>query len=89
MGSVRRYARYPSWKVFSPAGKYVGATHLAADAGALCAAYGEGATIRWGHKKKQIVWTDGVDGYAGDSYDMVDEVCNAKLDNLRGTYLNG
>ena len=77
-GSVRRNARYPSWKVYSPVGRYVGATHIASDAAALVAAYGEGATIRWGHKL--ICYTDGVDGDAGDSYDTVDVICNAVLD---------
>lgn len=86
---VRRRSRYPGWKVYSPSGTYVGATYLAEDAGALVAAYGEGATIRWGHSKARLVWTDGVDGYAGDSYDVVGVLCNARLDVLMGVGNNG
>lgn len=77
---IRRQARYPSWKVFNPAGEYIAACHYAEDAAALVAAYGEGATIRWNRKNGPLVWTDGKDGSAGDSYDYCALVCNRSLD---------
>ena len=40
-------------------------------AAACVAFYGAGATIRDGHRKRDAVWTEGVDGDAGESYDAV------------------
>lgn len=78
---IKRQARYPSWKVFNPAGEYIAACHYAEDAAALVACYGKGASIRWGHTKGMIVWTDGIDGSAGESFDNVATLCNSRLDN--------
>lgn len=61
----------PYWKVFNPRGEYVAACKLPEDAAAIIAAYGPGATLRAGHAKKETVWTEGVDGVAGESYDAV------------------
>lgn len=44
----------------------------AEDAAALAAVLGDGTTIRTG---RRILWTEGADGYAGESYDHVAEVC--------------
>ncbi len=64
-------ASAPRWKVYTAENKYRGACVEVEGAAALVSLYGDGATIRDGHPRKQIVWTDGVDGSAGDSYDSV------------------
>ena len=64
-------ASTPRWKVFSPAKQYVACCHFAEDAAALAALYGEGATIRDGHRVKDTVFTEGEnDTWAGESYDV-------------------
>jgi len=64
-------AASPRLKVYTADGEYIGACRYASDAGALVSLYGEGATIRDGHGVKKVVWTEGTDGNAGDSYDAV------------------
>lgn len=61
----------PRWKVFGPNKKYTAACKEIEAAAALVAFYGEGATIRDGYNNRRIVWTEGVDGDAGESYDHV------------------
>ena len=64
-------ASAPRWKVYSADKKYVACCHHAEDAAALAALYGEGATIRDGHRVKDIMFTEGEnDTWAGESYDL-------------------
>ncbi len=72
-------ASAPRFKVFNPQGKYVAACKFAEDAAAVVAVYGKGASIRWLHAKKDLLWTDGVDGSAGDSLDACAELCHKRL----------
>ncbi len=60
----------PRFKVYIH-GKYVAACKHPEDAAAIVAAYSSGE-IRDGHKT--VVYTDGVDGNAGESYDSVAEI---------------
>ena len=69
----------PKFKVFNPSGKYVAACKFAEDAAAVVAVYGAGASIRFLHNKKDTLWTDGVDGSAGDSFDACAVLCNERL----------
>ena len=70
-------AASPYWKVYSPAKEYVASCKYPSDAAALVAAYGEGATIRIGHRVKDIVFTEGEDGvWASESYDRAAEIAN-------------
>ncbi len=64
-------AESPKYKLYSPAGAYVAAFKWAEDAAVLCSVYGDGATIRDGHLKRNVVFTQGAnaDGDAGESYD--------------------
>lgn len=64
-------ASSPRWKVFDASGKYQAACHEVEGAACLMGFYGDGSTIRRGHAKKDIVWTEGVDGNGGNSYDEV------------------
>jgi hypothetical protein len=58
----------PKWKVYRGT-EYVASCKYIEDAAAICAMSGDGATIRNGHTV--IVWREGIDGSAGDSYDAV------------------
>ena len=62
----------PRFKVYTAGGEYVAACKFPEDAAAICAAYGEGATIRDGHAR--VVFTNGAEADAGDSYDAVARV---------------
>lgn len=64
-------AASPQYKVFDRHGKYQAACHEIEAAACLVSFYGAGATIRTGHTKRHIVWTEGGDGEAGASYDVV------------------
>ena len=63
----------PPWKVYRANGDYLAATISPEYAAMLLSALGDdGATIRHGHTRKDIAWTEGEDGYAANSYDRVD-----------------
>jgi hypothetical protein len=64
----------PILKVYSPAGEYVGSAKEVIGASVMAQAYGDGSTIRLGHKV--ILWTQGFanDGDACESYDHTGEV---------------
>ena len=70
----------PKWKVYDADGTYQAACKDIVAAAALVGSfYCEGSTIRLGHPKKRTVWTEGVDGFASDSYDIVCEVVNRRM----------
>lgn len=50
-------ASSPHLKVYTPSGSYVAACKFPQDAGLLAAKYGNGATIRHGHRN--VVWREG------------------------------
>jgi hypothetical protein len=63
-------AESPKYKVYNRHGEYVAACKHAEDAAALVALYGDGATIKHGHRT--IVWCEGAESQpAGKSYDFV------------------
>lgn len=68
----------PRFKVYSRDGEYVAATKRPEEAGAVVSMLGNGATIRDGHSPKRIVWTEGVDGHDGASYDVIAETVYAR-----------
>jgi hypothetical protein len=71
-------AAAPFWKVYTAFGNYEAACKSPEIAAVVVSVLGDGATIRAGHTK--IVWTEGADGHAGESYDAVaDACCNAAL----------
>ena len=37
-------------------------------------------------RKADTAWTEGVDGYAGESYDAVADACLRKLNEIRKAY---
>lgn len=65
-------AAAPRWKIFDAHRKYQASTHDLAAAAALMAFYGDGATIRDGHRAEDTAWTEGAEvQLAGESYDFV------------------
>ena len=58
----------PKWKVYTAGKNYVASVADTEGASLLMDLYGDGSTIRLGHKI--IVWTEGKDGRASQSYDQ-------------------
>lgn len=74
-------ASSPPWKVYRADGEYVAAVKSPMYGAMILAGLGErGATIRLGHNKKAVAWTDMVDGNAAESYDAVAIKCLAYHD---------
>lgn len=70
-------ASSPKWKVYDPNGDYMASTKEIAGSALLMSLYGEGSTIRYDHRT--IVWTEGADGEAAQSYDGTAEVIASRL----------
>ena len=70
-------AATPQFKVYASDGRYMAATKEPEAAAAIVGFYGDGSTIRWGHSK--IVWTEGTDGTACESYDQVAETVYSRI----------
>lgn len=68
----------PRIKIFDAQGQYQASTHDYAAAACLMGLYGEGATVRLGHGKKDVIWTEGQDGRAADNFDLLSEVIEAR-----------
>lgn len=65
-------AHAPYIKVYNAAGEYLASFKYEEDAAVLVAALGDGASIRIGHSKRSVVWTEGKETQsAGESYDHV------------------
>lgn len=70
----------PVIKVYTAAGEYEGSVKHWESAAALVSMLGEGATIR--HTHKTVVWTEGKDGNAGESYDGCAAHCERRKSEL-------
>lgn len=71
-------AASPNYKVYSPAGEYEASCKHVESAAALVAFLGDGATIRYLHKR--TVWTEGKEAQpAAESYDYVVDHVYARL----------
>ena len=70
-------AQSPAWKLYTPDGDYEAACKNIIVAAAVVSVLGEGATIRRGHRL--ILWTEGKDGWAGESYDDAAETALNRL----------
>lgn len=69
----------PRLKVYDADGEYRASFHYAEDAAVLVAFLGEGSTIRDGHSRKLIRWSEGdEDQPASESYDFVAETVNRR-----------
>ncbi len=73
-------ASAPQLKIYTRHKEYVGCVKYAEDAAAVVGLYGDGATIRDGHRVKDIVWTEGVEEQlASESVDFVAEVVYRRI----------
>ena len=73
-------AAAPALKVYTADGEYVASCRYAEDAAAIVATYGDGATIRNGHRRRDTVWTEGAEATrAGESFDLVTVVVNGRI----------
>ena len=71
----------PQFKVYSSANEYIGSIKYLEDAAAFVSMRGEGATVRNGHAKKNIIWTEGREKFgAYDSYDGAAEIMRERID---------
>ena len=57
----------PKWKVYDASNQQVASVRDTEGASLVMRLYGTGATIRLDHRR--IVWTEGADGNASESYD--------------------
>jgi len=73
-------AASPNLKVFDANGKYMAACHEMEAAASLAAFYGPGSTVRYGHSKRVVLWTEGQDGQAGESYDAAAQVMYQRIE---------
>ena len=68
----------PDWKVYNEEREYRAACKSVEEAAVLVSFLGDGATIRFNHG--MVVWTEGTDGQASESYDHVAEVAYGRID---------
>ncbi len=71
-------AASPQWKVYTADGQYMASCKYPEHAAILMGSgfmFGEGATIRDGHSRAGILWTEGAEGFpASESFDRCVEV---------------
>lgn len=70
-------AQSPKLKIYNSAKEYIGCVKYFEDAAALVSIQDDGATVRYGHTR--VLWTQGVDGNAGESYDGAAEIMRARF----------
>jgi hypothetical protein len=81
-----------TYKIFTADNNYIAAAKWAEDAVAIVVLIAhEGGTVRNGHSKKDILWTEGQEEFSGaESYDHAGEVIEARqkkrLDGILGGY---
>jgi hypothetical protein len=76
-------ASSPGLKIFNAEGQYIAACKAGEDAACLVAFNGAGSTIRHGHAKSSIVWTEGSETQsAAESYDFVVTTICARIKAL-------
>lgn len=69
-------ASSPKYKIYSAGNEYMGCVKHLEDAARLMS---DGCTIRYGHTKACILWTEGEESQsAGESFDHVAEVGTAR-----------
>lgn len=72
----------PAFKIYNDEGQYMGSCHEAEGAAALVSFYGIGSTIRYQHR--HIVWREGEDGDAGESFDAAADFVRERVSFING-----
>jgi hypothetical protein len=76
-------ASTPQLKIFNSEGGYIGCVKHYEDAACLVASYGKGASVRFGHDRKNVLWTEGAEDFsAGESYDRAATVMRQREDAI-------
>lgn len=69
------------YKIYNASNEYVACIKYLEDCAAMVSILGDGATIRYGHNKKGILWTEGNETQsAGESYDHTAAICQQRKD---------
>ena len=77
-------ARSPRFKIHSVEHGYIGSVKHLEDAALLVSVQGDGATVRDnGHANHDIIFTQGADGNAGESYDDAAVLMIERIDAKR------
>jgi hypothetical protein len=77
----------PIWKVYTDANEYIASCKYLEDAAILVAGQGSAeTTIRYGHARTHIIWTEGKDGKAFESYDAVAVIGLARVEQMYNYY---
>ena len=76
-------SRTPQWKIFDQTGLFMGSLHDPTDAAFVIANYSTGAQVRFGRDRQDTVWTEGVDGEAGESFDVAVALMFCRLEDIR------
>lgn len=72
-------AASPGLKIYDAENEYRASFHYAEDAASFIAFLGDGATIRNGHARKFILWSEGNEEQpAAESFDFVAETVNRR-----------
>ena len=65
----------PRFKLYDPKGEYVGCMKDLLDCAQWLHMKGPMATVRDGHRKADILWTEGITGWAGESLEDFSAYC--------------
>lgn len=75
-------AAAPALKIYTPQDEYIGCVKYTIYAALLMAGMPDGSTVRLGHRKRDIVYTEGASGCAAESYDEAAEKIQVGIDAL-------
>jgi hypothetical protein len=74
----------PELKIYNSQGEYIGCLKHYEDAACICASYGSGATVRYGHQKRNTIWKEGAEEFsAGESYDRSGDKMRRRVDAMQ------
>lgn len=81
-------AASPRYKIFDNTGEYVGSAKYEAVAAAFVSTLGDGASVRYGHRKQDTVWVEGAMGvWAADSYDAAGQTIYERSNDKMARYV--
>lgn len=77
-------AATPKYKIYTSENEYIGCCKYLEDAALFVCSLGAGATVRDGHAKRHIIWTEGAEDFSAiDSYDGAAEIMRKRIEAKR------
>lgn len=74
----------PQLKIYNTVGEYVASCKHHEDAAAIIGVYGNGAIVRFGHKRKNVLWTEGKEEFSvKSSYDQAATVMRQREEKFK------